>query len=104
MRLPPVVSSVAPRPATPAPTPEQQNVTVDAPPPQHEPERIREYAYFVDLINPSSGECRTECIVLGPHEVSESYLDGIGPVGPRGRDIPIHLAGAHAATGFIFDG
>lgn len=73
------------------------------PPVENEP-RALVYAYDVDVMNPTSGEKQTIRVTFSAEDVADAYLDGIGPVGSRGREIAGRLAEKEAPEGFVFDG
>lgn len=87
--------------ASPAAEPAIQSL---AQPRQSEEPRLAEYAWILDLIETATGKRTTERIVLTPEQAEECYLDGVGPVGPRGREMALRLAAAKAGEGLQVDG
>jgi hypothetical protein len=77
--------------------------TAPAPQPA-EPAPLPEYCFDVDLVQPATGEIQTVRVVFSSEDVADSYLDGIGPMGARGREIAMRRAEEHAPVGFVFDG
>jgi hypothetical protein len=99
--LPPVVPPPKPvevKPAEAAPT-----VTVEKaeqqPPKAAEPE----YLWRVQFKHRQTGEQRTEEVLLGPAELEESSLDGLGATGPRAREIATRIATERAGPEFVFE-
>jgi hypothetical protein len=71
---------------------------------QSEEPRLAEYAWLLEIIETATGKRTTERIVLTPEQAEECYLDGVGPVGPRGREMALRLAAAKASEGLQVDG
>ena len=63
-----------------------------------------EYVFKVDFIHVKNDEQRTEEVRLGPDEIVEASLDGLGATGPRGREIVLRIASDRVPPEFVFAG
>jgi hypothetical protein len=95
--LPPIEPPPAPKPMEVKPAPAAA-VTEAAPQPSAPPEP--EYVFHVKFVN-LTGKERTEEVKLSPVEIEESFLDGIGPTGARGREIALRVASARVPPEYI---
>lgn len=68
-----------------------------------EESRAAEYAWFVDYLELATGKRQAKRIVLTQEQVDECHLDGLGPTGPRGREMALRLTAASAPDGSQMD-
>lgn len=87
---------IAPVSATPA--------IVDVPQEQPSKRPHPKYVFNVVFTQQQTGEERIEQVQLGPDEIAETSLDGLGATGPRGREIALRLATARVPAEFMFAG
>ena len=87
---------IAPVSATPA--------IVDVPQEQPSKRPHLKYVFNVVFTQQQTGEERIEQVQLGPDEIAETSLDGLGATGPRGREIALRLATARVPAEFMFAG
>ena len=76
----------------------------DAPPSVAKKTPVPEYVFRVDFIHVKNDEQRTEEVRLGPNEIAEASLDGLGATGPRGREIALRMASERVPANFVFAG
>jgi hypothetical protein len=102
IRLLPIAAPPAPPPQTiasatfpesPAPIPAEQPATPKE-------DRAIEFAWLFDLIETATGKRSTERIVFTKEQAGECHLDGLGPTGPRGREMAQRLAAAGTPEGY----
>jgi hypothetical protein len=77
--------------------------TVEAPEQQPRQAPQAEYVYHARFTNRQTGEQRTEEVKLGPAELEEAALDGLGGTGPRAQEIALRLASERVGAEFQFD-
>jgi len=111
MRAAPLRSLPLPAPAITAPVVEPPKVATSEPQKKNDEPAATvnnapnpEYVFRIDFIHHETREQRTEEVKFGQVEIDEAFLDGIGPTGPRGREIALRLASERVPPEFIFAG
>lgn len=94
----------APAPIAPAASPESPEPIRPEQPAVAKETRPVEFAWLFDLIKTATGKRSTERIVFTQEQADECHLDGLGPTGPRGREMALRLATANAPEGLQVDG
>jgi hypothetical protein len=103
--LPIATPPMAPaQPIAPAASPESPAAIRPAEPATPKEARAVEFAWLVDLVEMATGRRQTERILFTPDQADECHLDGLGPTGPRGREMALRLASASAREGVQVDG
>jgi hypothetical protein len=103
VRTLPVAAPVEPKPlALPAKSAEPQKADAKPGPAGVRTNPQAEYLFRVDFVHLKTREVRTEEIALGPAEIEETFLDGIGPTGPRGKEIALRSASARVPADFVY--
>jgi hypothetical protein len=55
-------------------------------------------------VRPGSIDHCTEEVSLTDEQIADTFLDGIGPMGPKGREAALQIAVGSAPEGYVFTG
>ncbi|HEU5018144.1 MAG TPA: hypothetical protein VFT69_09240 [Pseudolabrys sp.] len=112
MRVLPIAAPVPEQPPEPAasvgpiaaeqPLPPSEPAAAEAEAAPKADARKLEFAFFVRMANTRTAEEKTFEVLLTPEDVEEASLDGLGPFGPRGRQIALRRACDIAGADFVF--
>jgi hypothetical protein len=103
--LPPIEPPPAPKPAQVKPIAAVDLAPAATPPEPVQPPakpRVFDYVYRATYQNETGEEKMIQEITLNSDQVAESFLDGVGPAGSRGRELALGLAIERTPPDFTF--